>query len=205
MPEKERKTLFISKFINQSDWQKANWKNGVGYLWDEHSEKPPVIILFFETIEKGKELFSRLINIIGQEDKSERLRVSIVEGEVPNQKNGYFVLIGENIDVFKEFLDSKEGAEAVEFIAINQRFHRIYIEGESPSLKKFKEEYAKFGCYYLACGIQNKKGTSSQPFEVEYDSMIFKRKIEFRNYDEIPEFGDPDSVLKTKETQNHKF
>jgi hypothetical protein len=63
----------------------------------------------------------------------------------------------------------------------------------------------KFGCYYLASGIQNKKGTSPHPFEVNYDSMIFKRKIEFRNYNEIPEFGDPDSVLKTKETQNHKF
>ncbi|MDI9309481.1 MAG: toll/interleukin-1 receptor domain-containing protein [Limnohabitans sp.] len=204
LPEKERKTLFISEFIKQSDWKKANWKNGVGYLWDENSKKPPVVILFFETMEKGKELFSRLINIIGQEDESERLRVSIVEGKVPNQKNGYFVLVGENIDVFKDFLDSKEGAEAVEFIAVNQRFHRIYVEGESPSLKKFKEEYKKLGYFYITCGIQNPKG-SSQPFELDYDSMILKKEIEFRNYDEIPEQGDPDSVLKSKETQNHKF
>lgn len=204
LPEKERKTLFISEFIKQSDWKKANWKNGVGYLWDENSEKPPVVILFFETMEKGKELFSRLINIIGQEDKSERLRVSIVEGEVPNQKNGYFVLVGENIDVFKDFLDSKEGAETVEFIAVNQRFHRVYVEGESPSLKRFKEEYKKLGYFYITCGIQNPKG-SSQPFELDYDSMILKKEIKIRNYDEIPEQGDPDSVLKSKETQNHKF
>ncbi len=205
LPEKERKTFFISEFIKQSDWENANWKNGVAYQWDENSEKPPVLILFFETMEKGKELFSRLINIIGQEDKYERLRVSIIEGEVPNQKNGYFVLMGENMDFFQEFVNSKEGAEALEFIAVNQRFHRIYVDSESPSLKKFKEECMKFGCYYLASGIQNKKGTSPHPFEVNYDSMIFKRKIEFRNYNEIPEFGDPDSVLKTKETQNHKF
>lgn len=204
LPEKERKTLFISEFIKQSDWKKANWKNGVGYLWDENSEKPPVLILFFETMEKGKELFSRLINIIGYDDEFERLRVSIVEGEVPNQKNGYFVLVGENIDVYKEFLDSKEGAGTAEFIAVNQRFHRIYVEGETPSLKKFKEECKKLGYYYITCGIQNPKG-SPQPFELDYDSMILKKEIEFRNYDEIPERGDPDSVLKSKETQNHKF
>lgn len=205
LPEKERKTLFISEFIKQSDWEKANWKNGVGYLWAKNSEKPPVIILYFETMEKGKELFSTIINKIGQEDKSERLRVSIIEGEVPNQKNGYFVLIGENIDIFKEFVNSKEGAEAVEFIAVNQRFHRIYVDGESPSLKKFKEEYMKFGCYYLTCGMQNNNGLSQQPFEFDYDSMILKREIEFRHYEEIPEFGDPDSVLKSKVTQKHKF
>jgi len=205
LPKKERKTLFISELIKQSDWEKSKWKNGIGYLWAENNEKPPVLILFFETIKQGQELFSSLINKIGQEDKLERLRVSIIEGEVPNQKSGYFVLIGENLGATEKIVNSMENADEVQFIAVNQRFHRIYVDGESPSLKKFKEEYKKFGCYYLAPGIQNNDGKSQRPFEVDYDYMIFKRKIEFRNYDEIPEFGDPDSVLKTKEVQNYKF
>jgi len=205
LQEKERKTLFISELIKQSDWEKANWKNGVGYLWTENNENSPVLILIFETMGQGQELFSSLINKIGQEDKSERLRVSIIEGEVPKQKNGYFVLIGENLDATEKNVNSLDNAEQVQFIAVNQRFHRIYLEGESPSLNKFKEEFNKFGCYYLAPGIQNNDEKSTRPIEVDYDSMIFKRKIEFRNYDEIPENGDPDSILKTEEIQNYKF
>jgi len=205
LPEKERKTLFISELIKQSDWDRANWKNGVGYLWAENNENPPVLILFFETMKQGQDLFSSLMNKIGQEDKPERLRVVIIEGDVPNQKSGYFVVIDEYLNETEKIVNSMEDAEGIQFIAVNKRFHRIYVDGESPSLKKFKEEYDKFGCYYLAPGIQNNDGKSQRPFEVDYDSMIFKRKIEFRNYDEIPEFGDPDSILKTKDVQNYKF
>ena len=205
LPQKERKTLFISELIKQSDWEKSKWKNGVGYLWAENNERPPVLILFFETIKQGRKLFSSLIENIGKEDKSERLRISIIEGKVPNQENGYFVLIGEYLDATEKIANSIETTEEIEFIAVNQRFHRIYVEGESASLNKFKEEFNKFGCYYLAPGIQNNNGKSQEPFEVDYVSMIFKRKIEFRHYDEIPESGDPDSILKTKKVQNHKF
>ena len=164
-----------------------------------------MIILFFETMEQGQKLFSSLIESIGEEDKQDRLRVSIVEGEVPHQRNGYFVVIGENIEATEKIVRKKENAQSINYIAVNVRFHRIYLEGESPSLKKFKEEYNKFKCFYIAPGIQNNGGKGKTPFEVDYDHMIFKRKIEFRNYDEIQEFNDPESILKTEGVQKHKF
>ena len=204
LPEKERKTLFISELINQNDWDEANWKNGVGYLWSENSERPPVLILFFETLEQGQKLFSSLIDKTGIEDKSERLRVSIVEGKVPKQKDGYFIVIGENIEAIEENIKS-EGRELVEYIAVNQRLHRVDTDGESPSLKKFKEEYDKFKCFYVAPGIQNRDGRDRKPFEIDYELMIFKRKIEFRNYNDIPKYNDPDSILKTVGVQEYKF
>jgi hypothetical protein len=205
LPEKERKTLFVSELINQNEWEDANWKNGVGYNWTENNEGPPVIILFFETMEQGQKLFSSLMESIGHEDKQDRLRVSIVEGEVPHQRNGYFVVIGENIEATEKIVRKKENAQSINYIAVNVRFHRIYLEGESPSLKKFKEEYNKFKCFYIAPGIQNNGGKGKVPFEVDYDHMIFKRKIEFRNYDEIQEFNDPESILKTEGVQKYKF
>ena len=205
LPEKERKTLFISDLISQNDWDEANWKNGVGYMWAENDEAPPILILFFENMQKGQKLFSSLIDKIGHTDESERLSISIVEGEVPNQRNGYFVLVGENMDEVKKIADLEPDAQSINLILVNQRFHRIYIEGESPNLTTFKEAFAKFGCYYLAPGVQVKDGKSDTPMELDYDSMILKRKIKFRNYDEIPEFNDPDSILKTKEAQKHKF
>lgn len=205
LPKKEKKTHFFSDLIKQSDWAKANWKNGVGYLWTENGESPPILVLLFETMKQGQELFLSLINKIGQKDKSERLRVSIVEGVVPHQKNGYFVLIGEDFDAINKIVSNEDNSEGIQFIAVSQRFHRIYVEGESPNLSKFKEEYKKFGCYYLGQGIQNNDGKSQTPIEVNYESLILKKKIEFRKYDDIPEYGDPDSVLKTKEVQNYKF
>jgi hypothetical protein len=199
IPQKERKTLFISDLINQSDWDLAEWKNGVGYLHTPNQESPPIIVLFFETMEKGKNLFSKLITKIGREDKEERLRISIVEGAVPNQKNGYFVVIGENVDVLQDIINTKHNSKSINYIAINQRFHRIFIDDDSPHLNKFKEEYSKFKCFYLAPGMQINKENSSEGFEIDYDLMIFKRKIELRNYNEIPEENDPDSILKTGE------
>ncbi len=57
LPEKERKTLFVSELINQNEWDEANWKNGVGYYWTENNEGPAMIILFFETMEQGQNYF----------------------------------------------------------------------------------------------------------------------------------------------------
>lgn len=205
LPKKERKTLFISDLIDQNEWELANWKNGVGYLWSKDGTEPPIIILFFESMKQGQKLFSGLKEKLGNEDKLERLRVSIVEGEVPHQRNGYFVIIGENFDATEKIVASEENSESIRYIAVNQRLHRIYVEGESPNLKKFKEEWNKFKSYYIAPGVQINDGKGEQQFEVGYESMIYKRKIEFRKYDDIPEFNDPESILKTEETQKHKF
>lgn len=206
LPEKVRKTLFVSDLIDQNEWELANWKNGVGYLWAKNNEnRPPVIILFFETMKQGQKLFNDLIQKVGNEDRLERLRVSIVEGEVPYQRNGYFVLIGENFDATEAIVANEEDSESIRYLAVHQRFHRIYLEGESASLKKFKEEYNKFKCYYIATGVQIKDGKGEEQFEIDYDLMIFKRNIEFRNYSEIPDSNDPDSILKTDDVQKHKF
>lgn len=205
LPEKERKTLFISDLIDQNEWELANWKNGVGYLWSKNGNEPPIIVLFFESMKQGQKLFSNLKEKLGNEDKNERLRLSIVEGEVPNQKNGYFVFVGENFEATEKIVASVDNSESVRYIAVNQRFHRVYAEGESPNLKRFKEEWNKFKCYFIAPGVQIKDGKGEQQFEVDNDLMILKRKIEFRNYDEIPEFNDPESILKTEEVQKHKF
>ncbi len=205
LPVKERRTLWVSDLINQDEWEEAKWKNGVGYLMAEKNGGPPIIVLYFETMEQGQKLFSGLIDKIGNEDKQERLRVSIVEGEVPHRRNGYFVVIGENIEVTEKIVNSEENAESINYIAINQRFHRIYTETESLSLKKFKEEYKKYQCCYIAPGIQNNDGKSERPFEADFSRMIFKRKIEFRNYSDISEFYDPESILKTERVQKRKF
>jgi hypothetical protein len=205
LPLKARKTLFISELIDQEEWEQAKWKNGVGYLWSKNDEGPPAIILFFESMKKGEKLFSDLIKKVGQEDKLEQLRVSIVEGSVPYQKDGYFVLIGENHSAILTTINDQKDLESVEYIAVNQRFHRIYTKEDSFNLKKFKEEFEKYKCYYIGPGVQLGDGKGPLQFEFDSDQFILKRNIEFRNYDDIPEFNDPESILKTEEVQRYKF
>ncbi len=195
----------MSKLIDQENWELAKWQNGVGYLSPKNNDCPPAIILFFETMEQGQRLFADLIEKIGIDDKSERLRVAIIEGTVPYQRNGYFVLIGENHEATSKIIENDENFESIRYIAVNQRFHRVYVEGESPHLNKFKEDFEKFKCYYIGPGIQIGDGKGETQFDFDTEHFILKRNILFRNYDEIDEFNDPESILKTEEVQKYKF
>lgn len=204
LPKKERKTLFfLSGLIDQELFEKANWRGGMGYLHSQNGDLPPVMVLFFENIEYGIRIFENFIGLVGNEDKEERIRISIVEGKAPYQENGYFVVIGENPTATVDVISSMDEPEAVEYFATQQRFHRVFVDETSKPLAKFKEEYAKFGCFYIAPGQQISADKGGVSYEPEF--KIFKRKIQFREFDEIPEKNDIDSILKSEEVLKHKF
>lgn len=201
---KERKTLFVSGLINQEKWEKAKWMHGVAYLSSTDGSSPPVFTFYFDNLEMGKEIFEDLIAKVGKEDKNERLRLSIIEGEVPKQDYGYFVTVGENIDATNKLID-ETSLEDIKYVAIGQRIHRMKPKRDSVNLSNFKKEYEKHGCYYIAPGKQlydPQKGYGSQ---VEMNYKILKRKIEFRDYKDIPISNDPDSILKSDDVINHQF
>lgn len=205
LPVKVRKTLFISGLIDQVKWEDAKWKNGVAYLYSPESNLPPIFIVFFDKIEIGKEIFKDLINKVSTDDKAERLRLSIIEGDVPNQEYGYFVTIGENIEATNKLLDESFINEEVEYFAIGQRINRMKLNKKSNNLANFKKEYEKHGCYYIAPGKQLYDPTNGYGASVEMEYKILKRKIEFRNYEDIITNRDLDSILKSEDILNHKF
>lgn len=205
LPVKERKTLFVSGLIDQEKWDEAKWENGVAYLYSAQGDLPPVFTVLFDNIELGKEIFKGLIEKVGVEDKNERLRLSIIEGDVPNQEYGYFVTIGENFEATKKLLENSSKSDEARYVAVGQRIHRMKPNNNSENLSNFKKEYEKHGCYHIAPAKQlydPQKGYGSQ---VEMDYKILKRKIEFRNYADIPLSNDPDSILKSDELINYKF
>lgn len=197
---KERKTLFVSDLIDQEKWEKAKWMHGVAYLYSKNGDLPPVFTFYFDNLDMGKEIFKDLINKVGEEDKNERLRLSIVEGDVPKQEYGYFVTIGENVDATNKLLE-----DDVRYVAIGQRIHRMKPKKDSTNLSNFKKEYEKHGCYYVAPGKQLYDPEKGYTSHVEMGYRILKRKIEFRNYKDISESNDPDSILKSDDVINHKF
>jgi hypothetical protein len=200
LPIKERKTLFVSGLIDHELWDKAKWRNGVSYLYNATGGLPPIFTVLFEDLQLGQEIFKELIKKIGFVDGNERLRLSIVEGDVPNQKSGYFVTIGENADATYKLFDTND---QVEFVALSLRIQKVYLRGGSDNLAMFKKEYEKYGCYYIVPAKQLKDPKKGYGCDVDLNYKILKRKVEFRNYSDIKSKNDPDSLLKSKDVLNY--
>ncbi|HBS86251.1 MAG TPA: hypothetical protein DEA97_06830 [Bacteroidales bacterium] len=205
LPIKERKTFFISRLIDQEKWDKAKWENGVSYLYSSNGDLPPIFTFLFEKLEIGIEIFKDLINKVGTDDRDERIRLSIIEGDLPNMKFGYFVIIGENTDATNKMLEKNYLREEVQYVAIGQRIHRMNPDKNSKNLENFKKQYEKHGCYFIAPAKQLHDPLKGYGAQVEMDCKILKRKIEFRNYKDIPDKNDPDSILKSKDLLSHEF
>ena len=136
---------------------------------------------------------------------NERLRISIVEWDVPNQEYGYFVVIGENVEITTDLVSKLPENKEIRYIGINQRIHRMKPNKGSVNLSNFKKEVEKFGCYHIVPAQQIEDPEKGIGYRIELDYKILKRKIEFRNYNEIPESNDPDCILKSEGIINHKF
>ena len=177
--------------MTKKNGKKQNGCTELLYLYSSNGDLPPVFTFYFENLDVGKEIFKDLINKVGKEDKDERLRLSIIEGDVPKQECGYFVTIGENVDATNKLLE-----DDVRYVAIGQRIHRMKPKKDSTNLRNFKKEYEKHGCYHIAPGKQLYDPEKGYGSHVEMDYSILKRKIEFRSYKDINESNDPDSILK---------
>jgi len=204
LPEIERKTIFVSGLIKPNLWSKAKWKNVPLFLFSDAKPVPPVLSIIFENIEFGKEIFRNLIDKIGKEDINERLRISIVEGDVPNQQFGYFLLIGENLSATNNVIENNTNAE-VEYIIIQQQIHRMKPPVDSIILNKFKEEFQKHGCFFIAPAKVIHDEKNGKGYQVEMEYSILKRNIDFRNYVEINDPNDPDIILKNENLLENKF
>jgi hypothetical protein len=205
LPIKERKTLFISGLIDQEKWEEAKWKNGVAYLYSTEGNLPPIFTVYFDNLEIGKEIFRDIIKKVTNDDTTERLRLSIIEGDVPNQDYGYFVTIGENTEATNKLIDKNYVNDEIKYYAIGQRIHRIKPDKKSDNLANFKKEYEKHGCYYIAPGKQLYDPINGYGATLELEYKILKRKIEFRKYEDITMNNDLDFILKTDDVINHKF
>lgn len=205
LPVKERRTLFVSDLIDNEKWEKAKWRNGVAFLIDPMGKLPPVFTVLFDDLDLGKRIFERLIDNVGKVDKNERLRLSVIEGNAPNQDFGYFVVIGENVEATNKILQQSSLDKEIRYVAISQRIHRMKPDKSSKNLSNFKKEVERLGCYYIAPAKQHYDVQKGYHYEVEMDYNILKKKIEFRNYSDIKLKNDPDSILIQEETLKHKF
>ena len=82
------------QIIDVALWNRATWK---GVLYAVGMELPK-LVLVFQNRDAATEIFGRWQEIVGNSDDDERIRISIIEGQIPSQPPGYTMHIGPSLD-----------------------------------------------------------------------------------------------------------
>ena len=124
--------IFLS-LTDPDEWAAANWR-GTAFLYapEPSPNQLPGIGLAFEDFEAGKKIFDGWLKRLGHTDPANELRVSIVEGPVPGDPEGYTVLISANLP----------DVDRIKFVRFSQ-MNRMNPAPGSPHLRMFKHHFAK--------------------------------------------------------------
>ncbi len=176
-------SFLFQSFIDIPLWDRAKWR-GVAWMWKP--DKPPGMGLLFENASEGAKVFASWNRRLGQIDKGEELRVSIIEGAIPGAAPGYNVRIGTNIPNLLKHSETDPNAKN-ELILTASRIHRMNPSQGSPNLASFKKAFRQHGRFSMMQVVLN-QGTSFVPIPA---NAIIKTEIFFRQVEDVQE-GDPD-------------
>lgn len=194
LPVKTNPAMFLSMPINIELWNEAKWR-ATFFVYEPG--KPPVLGIGFKNESAAKKIFEEWHERYGDNDLYEELRVSIIEGSIPGEEEGYSVQIGPDPEAaVKRFKDSGYEFDNDLLMCVS-RIHRMNPPLGSPNLPMFKELYARHKAYFLAPGVFSEDESIKPLFHLG----IFKGKIHFRHVSEIDE-QDLDSVVLKKREEN---
>ena len=193
LPEKERKTLFISGFIDVELWDKAGWK-GVAFLHDYAFKEPSSLGILFTNKEMAIKIFTGWEKRLGKEDEFNELRISFVEGDVPGEPFGYYVHINSYPQNIVKRVKSNDVDFNIDLMMLVSRIHRMNPPRESKNLQEFKNRFEHFNSYTLIPCVLHE----GNKIEVIRGLELTKKNVEFRKYSDIKSKNDLDSVLNKK-------
>ncbi|MCK5876182.1 MAG: hypothetical protein KAG43_01000 [Candidatus Marithrix sp.] len=168
-----------SIIINEELWEEADW---IGTAFASSEDEIPAIALVFEKETPAIEIFQQWQADFGKVDEDERLRISIIEGEIAGQADGYTIHISPNLD---KILTQADDAQ----IDIINKYQRLVSSEKSTGLTDFKSAFAKFKQYHILPAFYIDE--SIQPI---FDVAILKTAIFFRDIADISE-NDIDAVI----------
>ncbi len=191
LPERERKTLFVTSFIDLETWDKAVWRGAgfvLGYM------PLPTLLLPFVNERYATKIFEDWIAMIGKDDVDENIRIALVEGDVPNEPPGYYVVVGNNIDEAVKRAE-ESGSRMEDLVIFNvSRIIRANPTDNFRIFNYFKEAYQKYGEYMLMPAVLNEYTGEIKPLQ-QYS--IHKRQLLYRHISDISE-NDQDAILLQK-------
>jgi hypothetical protein len=130
----------ILSFIDLPLWDRAGWKAAVYLLFPE-LDRPPALALGFANAEAAQSIFRSWRKRIGEVDKDEQLKISIITGIDKSNPFSYKITIGTNSN--SEEQDSKG-----KYVFMVSRTHRMDPQNHK-NLDGFLKRYERLGVYML--------------------------------------------------------
>lgn len=191
LPERERKTLFVTSMIDLDAWDNAVWRGAgfvLGYM------PLPALLLPFINEKFAIQIFKDWITIVGKDDVKEDIRIALVEGDVAGEPPGYYVVVGNNIDEAIKRAEAS-GSPIDELLIFNvSRIIRANPSDNFQAFNYFKEAYHKYGEYILMPAVLNERTGQIKPLP-QYG--IHKKQLIYRHISDITE-NDQDAILLDK-------
>lgn len=181
LPEKERRSLFISTPIDLEAWDKATWR-GAAFLMDPTGESIPCFLLPFTNEKAARKIFSDWRDFYGEDDIDDEIRIALIEGDIPGQDSGYSIHITPNINNVFERMNNKEDLIDESFIMSISRVQRANPTDNFKMFNMFKKQYLSHRKCLLAPAVLDEVNGRIKPMT---DLGIIKNKIEFRHVDDI--------------------
>ena len=144
--------------------------------------------------EYAAKIFTDWIATVGRDDKNDDIRVALVEGDIPGEENGYYVIIGSNIDEALKRAEKQEIPSAEMLLLNVSRIIRANPTDNLLIFNMFKQDYQKAGEYILMPAIIDER---SRQIKHLPQYSIHKRKLIYRDIKDINEH-DEDAILLAK-------
>jgi hypothetical protein len=137
------------QIVDPETWDRARWRGVVFAVWET---SPPALALVFTEPTAAEQILARWVELVGQRDVSEMIRISIIEGDIAGKPSGYSVHIGADARVLAEIArGDADGPGPVIVSATRQQ--RMENAQNSPHLAAFKQHYKKHGRFYLTAAV----------------------------------------------------
>ena len=153
--------------IRESLWNRGGWEGALFWLSYEN-QAPPLLGLMFRNAEAAKEIFTHLRNELGEIDKHNRLRITIIRGIMKSNPHAYRILIGSNL-----------GADILPDSRLFLMLTRINTmePTSNKNLDGFLASYNVMKSFYLAPAICQNDSREPEPLE----NGILKHELIVKN------------------------
>lgn len=194
LPEKERKTAFISSPIDIELWDKAKW-GGVGFVDVPHGGWIMGLV-FNGDKDSALKIFENWQKIPNLDDY---LTVTFVEGDIEKlPANGYTCLLAPNME--ESLKRAKEFSKDTDIIFTFNRFQRMYPKDNFYAFNIFKSLVLKHkGIKFIMTPLTPKQQNSSGGFgyDINLDKAVGISNIYYKDADKIKK-GDVESCVIPK-------
>jgi hypothetical protein len=177
----DHRKVGIKSVIDVHSWDAAGWRGAAYAEFDPRI--PPAMALMFENREAARSIFERWVERVGEEDKDELVRISIIRNLPEQPPSHYTVMITAKSD--------KQDFQAQDTVILAARMMTMQPENDV-NLERFLRSFGRFKAYFLMPAILDGSG----PPSMLTDLRIRKRELVVRSADEVGEHDVDRMALK---------